>query len=879
MEIIIGHINIDFDCLASMIAAGKIYRDAQMVLQGIISKEVREFINLYRDIFSFKLLKQIDVEKITKVIVVDTHSKSRLGKEFSSLLSKSQVDFLVYDHHPLCEDPINGILNKIEKVGANTTLLIEEIKNSGIEISSLEATVFALGIYADTNRLTYQSTTARDAYAIAFLLSKNASLQVIESHLNWTLTDIQREFMDELNKNIEVYDIKGYSIAFAKVRTPDYVNDAAYLTGKLLEEHNYDAFFSILKMGTKTYIVGRSMVDEINIGQVLSFFGGAGHKGAGSAKTCDDNLENINTKLICIIKNKVHPVVVAKDIMSTPVKTVPDDTTIVDANMIISRFGHSGLPVVKDDKLTGIISRRDVEKALSHGFGGSPVKGYMSKSVICINEDTTVRDIQRLLIQHNIGRLPVMRGNSIVGIVTRSDIIRILFGESITRNNHKNLIDENLMIDEKINLKNKIEKLPKRIGNVLKDAGQIADELGYNVYAVGGFARDLILDQETLDIDIVLEGDVSLFSKRFAEKYGAKVVWHEKFKTALVLIYEDFKIDIVTARKEYYEYPAALPTIEKGSIKDDLFRRDFTINCIAIKLNDKDFGNLVDFYGGRRDIREGIIRILHNLSFIEDPTRILRAIKFEKRYNFNMDKATEEFAKSAIDSGALDKVSIERINFEFFTILKEINVLDMFERMDELRVLDKIYPEIVQKDKIKRLIKMCIERLDDFKNNLNCKANIDKILLYMLMFHSANDLSEAKSLAERFKLTKEFREEIQRFIVARDNFKNSVFSNFSNYEVYNTFKGLSIESIYVLYLLFDKESFYNMAIGYINKLRDISLCITGNDLKEMGITPGPFYKNVLDRVLKEKINGDLSGYEEEIEFVKKISKQECEENI
>ncbi|MFZ5989965.1 MAG: CBS domain-containing protein, partial [Bacillota bacterium] len=513
MEIITGHINIDFDCLASILAAGKLYPQAQMVLPGVIGRDVREFLNLYRDTFDFKLSKEIDIEKVSRLIIVDTHSKSRIGEEFRDIITRPGVDIIVYDHHPHCEDGIEAGVRHIADVGANTTLLVEEIINKNIEISSLEATVFALGIYVDTNCLTFDGTKARDAYALAFLLSRGANLQVIETYLVSHLTPKQQVLIENLAKNLKLIDIKGFKIAVSMVELDDYVDDAAYITRKLLVERDYDSFFSIVRMGNKTYIVGRSIADEINIGHIMSFLDGAGHPGAGSAKTNEKDLGKIFIKLEAILKENISPVTTAKDIMSSPVKTVPDDSTINDVNKIMLRYGHSGLPVVRDGILSGIISRRDIEKARVHGFGNSPVKAYMSKNVVTISPDTPIKEIQHHFIEHNIGRLPVLEDSQLVGIITRTDIIRTLFGENPPGWYKRNYVDnQELNRYRRHNLSDRIDMLPDKVRNILVHAGRTADEDGINIYVVGGFVRDLILGVENLDIDIVVEGDAILFA-------------------------------------------------------------------------------------------------------------------------------------------------------------------------------------------------------------------------------------------------------------------------------------------------------------------------------------------------------------------------------
>ncbi|NLI57863.1 MAG: CCA tRNA nucleotidyltransferase [Clostridium sp.] len=420
------------------------------------------------------------------------------------------------------------------------------------------------------------------------------------------------------------------------------------------------------------------------------------------------------------------------------------------------------------------------------------------------------------------------------------------------------------------NFKSKIDSMPLKIKDILYNAGETADRLGYNLYVVGGFVRDLIMGKSTWDIDLVIEGNAYDFVKNLSQHYKGKVTKHEKFQTATIKLNDEFYIDVVTARKEYYQYPGALPTVERGTIKDDLFRRDFTINGMAIGLNGENFGQLVDFYGGKKDLKNKLIRILHNLSFIEDPTRIIRAVRFEKRYGFNIEKSTEEFLKSAIFSDCFLTVSIERINHEFFAILKEKNLWEIMERMHGLGILGKIYPEINYNNNLKSLLEKSFNNINEFKNNLNSYENIDKILLSLLVIYSNMDTDKIASSMEKMRLKREIRGEINRFIKTKDILQTMNITNISNYQAFDIFKSLSLETLYLLTLVFYNEGFCNKVVEYVNKLKNIKLYITGNDLKEMGVEPGYKYKKILDEILKEKLNGNIHTLEDEVEFAKKL---------
>ena len=356
------------------------------------------------------------------------------------------------------------------------------------------------------------------------------------------------------------------------------------------------------------------------------------------------------------------------------------------------RHGHTGMPVVDDDRMVGVISRRDVDKAILHNLGHAPVKGFMTTNVLSVGPDTSLAELQSMMVEHDIGRLPVIRQGAIIGIVSRTDILRTLHGHDYPEDytylfeaEDKSYQDIGQMIKT---------HLPAAVVEILVKAGEAGERLSYPVYCVGGFVRDLIMQVPNFDVDVVVEGDGPTFARELADEWGARVRIHDRFKTAVILLDDGSKIDVATARTEYYEYPAALPMVSDSSIKEDMFRRDFTINTLAICLNPQRFGELIDYYGGRRDIEQNYIRILYNLSFVEDPTRILRAIRFEQRYNMIIEPDTLRFAMDAVERRLLGKLSLKRILNELILILNEKKPLPALERMHEIGVWEYILPEV-----------------------------------------------------------------------------------------------------------------------------------------------------------------------------------------
>ena len=234
------------------------------------------------------------------------------------------------------------------------------------------------------------------------------------------------------------------------------------------------------------------------------------------------------------------------------------------------------------------------------------------------------------------------------------------------------------------------EKLSPTLQGVLREAGDLAVEIGFKAYVVGGMVRDLLLGLQTIDVDIVVEGQGIHFARKLADRLQAKVRCHERFGTATLTLPDQLRVDIATARTEFYERPAALPRVTPGSIRDDMFRRDFTINTLAASLIPGEFGRVLDDFGGVRDLRERHIRVLHEESFIDDPTRIFRAVRFEKRLDFRIVRSTEQWIVDALSRSILEVLEDYRIATELRLILEERDPAGPLRRLSELGIIDRL---------------------------------------------------------------------------------------------------------------------------------------------------------------------------------------------
>jgi len=689
MNLILSHRQLDFDALASLVAAQKIYPDSVMVVDGKPNGHVQDFLALAKDFLPLRKPHEIDLGQVERVILVDTADLRRTGALGEKLLGNSRLPVEIYDHHPYAGPRRPGMY--LEAVGACTTVLVEKLAGLGLPLTGFEATILALGIYDDTGSLLYDNTTVRDVRAVAYLLEQGAQLAVVAEYLRRPVTDEQKDLLQELLEHGQTEMIDGVPVYLSYAERPDYVGGLASLAHRIGELEGAETWFLAVKMENRLYLVGRSTGRGLPVHEIIQAFNGAGHHRAASATLKAGSPVEVLAKLRAEIQSRVRHAYLVEDIMSKQVKTVPPDTKLGEVEQVLLRYGHTGLPVVEAGRLIGIISRRDVEKAVKHGLAHAPVKGFMTTGVVTVEAKAPWEEAQRLMVQHDVGRLPVLEQGRLVGIVSRSDVLRQVQGSAVP-------IEAALARERSQALRQDILELlaglPEPVRFVLQTAREVAGGCKAPVFLVGGFVRDLLMFAPTRDLDFVVEGSGLEFAGALAAQVpGADLSLHPEFGTAHIDFPEGMHVDVASTRWEYYAFPGALPQVEESCLKDDLFRRDFTINALAIRLNDERYGELIDYYGGLRDLQQGEIRLLHRLSFIDDPTRILRAVRFAERYRFRLAKETLEALHTALDAGVLGKLSRERFTQEFLLILQEENYQAMGRKLLELGVLQEWFAQ------------------------------------------------------------------------------------------------------------------------------------------------------------------------------------------
>lgn len=920
--IITSHVNSDFDSVASMLAAQKLYPRSVVIFPGSQEKSLRDFfISSMSYLFNMATPSSIDFSSVKRLVLVDTRQPNRVpavAELIDRISSCNDIELHIYDHHPKQEDDLKGSFEVHTQTGATVTILSRILREKNIAITPEEATIMALGIYEDTGSFTYSSTTEADFIEAGYLVSCGASINTISDLISREISTDQVTWLNSLLNEITCHRINGFDVHISSIYSPSYISDLASIVQKLVKIEDINVFFAIVLMENKITVVARSRVDEVDVGLILSGMGGGGHAYAGSAKIANKTLVQVEMELLDIIRSKVKARKIVLELMSAPPIIVDSMMPCSRASRLMTQYNINALIVSEGERnnVTGYISRQVIEKILYHNLAHLPVKEYMTTDMSTISPEADISEIQRKIIDGKQRILPVVRNNSnlvqnsdivrtqndlyndinkdnnisassqVIGVITRTDLFNFLLSHQKSgkigyetaggrddrsgRNIRKRNIEPFLK-----------ERLEPKILNLLKDIGMAGDQIGLELFVVGGFVRDLLLYRKSDDVDIVVEGDGIAFAKQLAAIKNGRCNTHPEFGTAVVILPCEFKIDVASARLEYYKSPAALPTVEMSSIKLDLFRRDFTINTLAIKLNMDGFGTLIDFFGAQRDLKDKTIRIIHNLSFVEDPTRVFRAIRFANRFGFTIGKLTSSLIKNAIKLDFFKNLSGSRVFSEIKQILDEENPIPAIEQIKEYQ-LDRVIHIEFSIDKETIAVLESVKKTLAWHDLLYLDVEYLRWAVYFMVMLKRTPIRVCEEICDKFQLPPR-----QKSIVVRERFRaderlylieksmsdknfNEKSQLFKNSDLYNLMSAFKTEHILYMMAASKKEEVRKSISWFYTQLKDVSVSIRGKDLLAMGIKPGPAYKNIIQSVLEAKLDGKLKSREDELEFVQNM---------
>ena len=878
MDLIVTHRNADFDALSSLVAAGKLYPGARLLLPGSQEKSVRNFLSLIKDKVRIEDEKTCRMDDVDRLVIVDNRHRSRIGTA-ADLLGKKGLKVHIYDHHPRTRSDIKGDKDVFKEVGATVSILLEILDKKGrLNLTPLEATLMLLGIYEETGSLSYTTTTKLEVDMVSRLLEQGANLNAVSSYLNRELSSAELSTLIHLLQSMRVEDVNGVEVAFAHVDSGHLDGEMGTVVHKLQDVENFPVLFAMFESKGRIKVLARSRVEPIDVNKLLGHFNGAGHSSAASARVEDRSYERLVADILGYLRTMTRPETYAADIMNYPVKTVSQEEKVSEVKKKLERFGPKGAPVLNEEgEPAGMITLGDIKKALKHGMGHSRVKGYMATPLVTAAPETPLFEIKKIMVDRDKGRVPVIKGDKLVGIITRNDVLKTVY-----KGFFPGTIGEKARTSDISARMRKI--LPRKLMEEIRLIGAQADELGVKAFLIGGFVRDIILGKENYDLDIVVEGNAIKFGRILGEKLGGSLVVHKKFGTCTLVrawpgwlgkpLNPDnkFKIDIATARKEVYERPAALPTVEFSSLREDLYRRDFTINAMAVNVNRENFGLFVDFFGGMKDLRKGVIRILHDRSFIDDPTRIFRAVRFEQRFGFKIEKHTEYLITHAVKREMFRRTENQRIRDELILILKERNPEKAVFRMRQLHELRFIHPELVLKTNIGgtfREIRKCVRW---YMAHAAGKRQLDVWLMNLMVLLDKLTADQVEEVLGKFVFT---RSESLRLRSYKRKAGRAI-RNLSSRKrippsrVYSILEPLSHEVTLCAMARTRSSSARRRIKRFFSEYNGTKLKIKGDDIRKEGIRPGPRYKKILRSILYRKLDGKLPAKKDELRYMREL---------
>ncbi|MEI6289612.1 MAG: CBS domain-containing protein, partial [Chloroflexota bacterium] len=573
------------------------------------------------------------------------------------------------------------------------------------------------------------------------------------------------------------------------------------------------------------------------------------------------SVREVRNELAALLPAIISPVMMVSQIMSKRPRVITLTTGVDEAARLMSRYGYEGFPVLKDGHVAGLLTRRVVDKAVSHKLKLTAAS-LMEAGEYSVHPADSFQRLQNVMTESGWGQIPVVdpESSKIIGIVTRTDVLKVLSKQ------HPQLI-------KNVSLADKLKKnLPAEKISLLRAVAEQADGEHLPVYIVGGFVRDLLLDLPGSDLDLVVEGDAIKLAEKLVSLHGGTLKSHSRFGTARGYLEKsefEFKpeagleispapqfLDLISARQEFYEHPSALPTVEHSNIRLDLHRRDFTINTLALRIDGRYFGELHDYYGGKADLEKRVVRVLHSLSFIDDPTRMIRAVRYEQRYKFEIEPRTLQLIDEA--RPLLARLSPERLRHEFELLLQEKSAPLMMKRLDQLGLIKAINEQLPWNKKIQKWISDLYrnEHPADHQNSIK---------------HDRFVLSDSAFCLWFLELTAEQINELQQQFGFSNHTLKTIQASAALFAAMKTVNPVKpsewVELLDGYPLLAVRMVFFVTREGslgeYLSTWQHIQPQANGHSVKKLGLRPGPIYQDILRTLRNAWLDGELKTFEDE----------------
>lgn len=698
VNIVTSHQNADLDGLASMVALARWRGSMLLALPAGMDPDTHRFYEAHRtelpEILSLGALRQrLEGTTLGKLYVADTAQASRLGAIGELVPLFAQVE--AWDTHPPGPEDLPRAPQQATG-GACISGLVLRLAAEAVQPTPAEAGLFLLGIHQDTGHFTFAGTSPVDHEAAAVCVRWGAPLEWPARYVPRGFTRAQLALLEEMARNVELLEPAELlrtpsqaapTVALVTLELPAFEPNLAVLVEQLREAEGWAAAVAVVSMGDRCVVIGRSR-GALDVAELMRAFGGGGHSEAASAVVRGMTLQEAAKAVRQTTREVVGQRLTAGALASRPVLSLSATSSVREAADALHRLRVNALPLVRGRgagrRYVGMVSRAEAEAALRHGFAEHPVRDISGQAPAWVRSDAPLSEAWQQLVVGTRRLLLVGEPPEAMGVLTRGQLLRAAAPASpgsAPRPPQAPVV---------------LAMLRKHLGSswpLVSRLLQFATREGAAIYLVGGTVRDLLLGIPGRDLDFMVEGSAPDFATAAAKALGGEVVLPEGFGTASWRPPEHPAIDFASARAEYYAAPAALPQVEHASLNQDLFRRDFTLNAIALALSGAHPGRIYDPYGGFADLRAGVLRVLHGLSFHDDPTRAYRAVRLAARLDFQLAPDTQGLLRAAVRAGVMDKISHERLGAEIALLLGEREVVQAFRLLRQWGLGARIHPK------------------------------------------------------------------------------------------------------------------------------------------------------------------------------------------
>jgi len=885
VKIITTHLSADFDAFASAVCAQRLFPDHKILFPGSLEPSVRRFQAKIRLPFEDVHLREVRNHRLEHALILDTPDSSRLG-EVWNLIQSADCPITRIDHHEHGDLP-RGTDDVIRAVGSTSTLIVNMFREGRIYPTPEEASLLLLGIYEDTGSLSFRETSVEDFLAVAWLLKQGGELRWIRKWLFKALEPNQLRLLRQLVQGTEERVISAIPVVVSTLEVEDYPEEAAAAVHQWIDAFRLPVVGVLLVRPPNIQLILRSRLEDVDVAKIAREFGGGGHATAASARIRDRMAVEVRDELWRSFRRQLPGPCTAGDSALRQIFQLERRTSIARAADHLNQWRINACPVfdTEEGNFCGTITRQILDRSMTLGMENRPIETVMQPGVATIPGETPLEEVGKIFLETPRRFVIVTHNDLAIGLLTRMEVFRRLFSElpiaGRSLDNRMASIRPRSQNVEGLLRQN----LPSWSSGLLESIREMSRDSSSRIYLVGGAVRDLLLGRRIEDLDLVVEGDGIATAEILATKLGGRCHPHKPFLTAVIILPDGHSIDVASARTEFYSAPAALPNVALSLIRQDLYRRDFTINTLAISLNGEKFGNIIDFFGGRKDLEDRRIRVLHSLSFIDDPTRALRAIRYARRLDFEISRDTRHLIRTARQEGVFDRLSAHRLRSELEILFSESHPADSVSLLAELSLLPAIDPSLQWSPRIHSLL-LEVQAQQAWFQVEALEPAPSPLLLYLgalLIFgerekpqgdESSLWYERTGNLIARLQFTGEPARRLYDLGPGFDELLKAARSNSGRSEIDDLIRKRGSETLLIAMAAAPLEERRRLADSAECGYR-LEMPIHGRDLIRAGLSPSPLIGKTLKQVRSALLDGIIT-HEDALEYALSLARQETE---